>query len=183
MIHFDDARLVRTSSAAMVALALAFWPTEARASDGKLALAGDLDLAWARADEDTQKGWGMGFRLGWESSPLYILYFRPELGGHYYSFNGDAAPTILRGTGGVRLGFDLLLRFGVYAHAGVGKVDSPVADVSRTAFTYDFGAELDFPLIPVLDLGIHAAYESVNPNDAAKRDEITVVGLHAGLRF
>lgn len=189
MIHFENARTLGKCGAAPLGLAAALglavtlWPKAAMAGDSKLAVAGDFDLAWADAGNDTQNGKGLGGRLGWESSPLHILYFRPELGVHYYSFSGDGDPSILRGTGGARFGFDLIVRFGVYAHAGVANVDSSVSDIARTAFTYDVGAEVDVPLIPILDLGIHAAYESVSAGDAPKKTDYTVLGAHVGLRF
>jgi hypothetical protein len=31
-------------------------------------------------------------------------------------------------------------------------------DLSRNAFTFDAGAFLDFTLLPILNLGVHAAY-------------------------
>jgi hypothetical protein len=37
--------------------------------------------------------------------------------------------------------------------------DVPAPDPSRTGLTYDFGLFLDFTLLPLLNLGVHAAYD------------------------
>jgi hypothetical protein len=171
-----------TSAALWAALAAT---PEACAASG-VAVAVDLDVAaGVSADDvptdgevdeaDVSSGWGMGARLGWDQSLIGVLYVRPELGVHGYDFGGDDGPGIWQGTAGLRFGIDLLLRAGLFAHAGVAHLDD-------TFFTYDSGLELGLGFIPVVDLGLHFAYQVVDPGGDAEFDFVKF-GVHAGLDF
>ncbi len=179
------ARAVRALIAAAPA-AISF-PGEclARDSSSSLALSVDLDLAAGFdaadvpegeevADEDVSRGSGFGVRLGWERDLLAVLYARPELGVHRYDF-GDGGPAFLQSSAGLRFGVEFLLRLGVFAHVGVAHVEDP-------AVMYDTGVQLGLGLIPGLDLGLHLAFEYVNPRGEAEFDFVKF-GLHAGLEL
>src|SRR6187549_735463 len=120
--------------AALCAVSLAYAGTpRADDDDTSVVIAGDGDIGFSPegSGEETEGGGGGGLRLGVESDILYFLYARGELGGDYHSFGGEKAPDLWRGTGGMRIGLEFLLRFGVFAHAGVGSLDSPRTDESR----------------------------------------------------
>lgn len=158
----------------------------ARADDDtSLVIGGDGDLSFSPegAGENVEGAGGGGLRLGVESDVLYFLYARGEIGGDYHTFGGERAPDLWRGTGGLRIGLEFLLRVGVFAHAGVGSLDSPGADESRKAFTYDVGAELGIGLLPLLDLGLHYAYVRLDAGDAPRDFAFQLVGIHVELAF
>ena len=144
---------------------------------------GDIGISPEGSGEDVEGGGGGGIRLGLEKSMLALLYARGELGGHYHSFGGERAPDLWRATGGLRFGLEFLLRVGIFAHAGLGSLDSPGADESRKAFTYDVGAELGIGLIPLLDLGIHYAYVNLDAGEAPRAFSFQLAGIHVELAF
>lgn len=144
---------------------------------------GDIGISPEGSGEDVEGGGGGGIRVGFERSMLALLYLRGELGGHYHSFGGERAPDLWRGTAGGRFGLEFLLRVGIFAHAGIGWLDSPHSDESRNAFTYDVGAELGIGLIPLLDLGIHYAYVNLDAGDGPKAFSFQLAGVHVELAF
>jgi len=156
---------------------------EALADDSSVVIGLDGDLGIAPDGEDFSGGGGGALRLGIEKEVLAILYFRPELAAHYHQFSGERAPDLWRGIGGLRLGLDFLLRVGAFAHAGYAWFDSPVADESRKAFTYDVGAELGLGLLPLLNLGIHYAYVNIGSGDAERPVDFSLFGVHVELAF
>ncbi len=162
------------------ALTLLGTPT-ARADDRSVVIGVDGDIGVAPDGEETTGGGGGALRLGLESDLLAILYVRPELGAHYHEFGGERAPSLWRGIGGLRLGLDFLLRVGAFAHAGYASFDSPVADESRKAFTYDVGAELGLGLLPLLNLGLHYAYVNIGSGDAPRPFDFSLFGVHLEL--
>ena len=151
--------------------------------DSSIVIGADGDLGIAPDGEEVTGGGGGALRLGLEKEVLAILYFRPELGAHYHDFGGERAPTLWRGIGGLRVGLDFLLRVGAFAHGGYASFDSPVADESRKAFTYDVGAELGLGLLPLLNLGIHYAYVSIASGDAERSFDFSLFGVHVELVF
>jgi hypothetical protein len=156
----------------------------ARADEpGGMRLALDLDYALAFDQSEIDSGGGGALRLGHEFDAI-ALSLTPEISGSYHSFSGDFGPAVYRGTGGLRLNVGKILEPGVYGHAGVGRAsfDVPGAaqDPSRTAFTWDAGVTLDFTLLPVIEIGAHAAYNSLAAGDAERLDWLTA-GLHATL--
>ena len=158
-----------------------FHSRPALADDSSVAIGLDGNVGVAHDDEDTEAGGGGALRLGLESEALAILYVRPELGAHYHEFSGERAPSLWRGIGGLRLGLDFLLRVGAFAHAGYAWFDSPVADESRDAFTYDIGAELGLGLLPLLNIGLHYAYVNIGSGDAPRDFDFSLFGVHVEL--
>jgi hypothetical protein len=71
----------------------------------------------------------------------------------------------------------------VFVHAGIGHLSLPDSLPSHTAFSYDAGAFLDLTLLPLLDLGVHGAYNRVTPGDEVEAFEWATVGAHAALIF
>jgi hypothetical protein len=149
-------------------------------------IAADLDFVVPINDEseDISSGAGFGVRLGHQlDAPAVVL--TPEIGFTYAGFDGGVKA--YRGVGGLRLGVGEVLRPGVFAHAGIGRlsvdVPSGVPDPSHTAFTFDAGAFLDFTLLPFLNIGAHAAYNRQSGSDELDAFQWASLGAHAALVF
>jgi len=152
-------------------------PSTARAD---IALAGDLEFD-APADTDLDTAPAFGVRLSWQHH-LPLLVFTPELGYHHAAF-GDAL-TLNRALAGARLGIGEVFRIGAYGHIGVANAayHSPGGGSSLTDITYDAGGFLDFTLLPLLDVGVHAGYARVRTDDRAPLKWVPI-GVHAALVF
>jgi hypothetical protein len=156
-------RIFRSFGSVMTALAIAgagvLASSTARAGVG---IAADVE-ADVPVDSEADTALGVAARLGYRVHlPLFVLI--PEVGIHYASF--DSNPELLRGIAGARIGLGEIVRFGAYAHAGVGELsfDNGAEDVS--GFTFDAGAFVDFTLLPYLNMGVHAGYGFVDVSDA-----------------
>ena len=152
----------------------------ARPASASPTIAADLDVGFplhSRGDS----GWGFGIRLGQQLNAKPIV-FTPELGFTYHGFSGDFGPKIYRGILGARLGFGDILRPGGFFHVAVGHFVPTVGD-NHDAFSFDAGGFLDFTLIPLLDIGAHAAYNRVDADYGSGAYAYLTVGLHAGIVF
>jgi hypothetical protein len=159
-------------------IALTTFPSAASA---EVAAAFDLDYA-APINVDASAGFGFGIRLGKQMRVPPLLVATPELGFTYHSFSGE--PKVYRGIAGLRLGIGDTIRPGIFGHLGYGGRKMEIAGRSDTAssFTYDFGAFLDFTLLPLLDLGVHGAYTQWTGGDQPSF-QFATVGAHAALIF
>lgn len=149
-------------------------PGTARAD---VALAVDLEMD-APSDTDLPTAPAFAARLGWQLH-LPLLVFTPEVGYHHADF-GDRL-SLDRAFAGVRLGIGEVFRIGGYGHIGVGHAQFGAADGGDlTDVTYDVGGFLDFTLLPLLDVGVHAGYGRVR---ADGRDPLqwVPVGIHLAL--
>jgi hypothetical protein len=145
-------------------------------------ISGDLDYAHS-AGSDIGGGWGFGVRLG-ERFHIPLVALDPEIGFTLHDFSDGVAPKIYRGIAGLRLGFLEAIRPGVYGHIGVGRINFDlVPDASHTAFTYDFGVFIDFTLIPLLDIGVHASYDGIASGGGVDAVNWVTAGGHAALVF
>jgi hypothetical protein len=124
-------------------------------------------------------GAGGALRLGQELD-LILLSLTPEVGASYHTFGGAFEPTHTSGFVGARLSFGKVLEPGVFAHVGVGHLS--VEGGSETAPALDAGVSLDLTLLPVIDLGAHAAYDALLVSDADAFDWYRF-GVHAALSF
>ena len=152
-------------SVALAVAALGFslsWTNDADAAGGagKAQLGFDLDWASADHDDESWAGAGGALRLGYEIDALFATLI-PEIGGSYHSFS-NLDTSVYRGLVGARVRFLKVLEPGIYGHFGVGHADSdrPLLP-SRTAGTMDLGLSLDFTLLPVIEFGGHAGYNSL----------------------
>jgi hypothetical protein len=143
-------------------------------------IAGEIDFALP-VDSPAKSGWGFGIRLG-EQLHVPLVVLTPEIGFAYHDFSGDFAPTVYRGLAGLRLGIGEIIRPGAFVHLGIGRfaIDIPG---SHTAFTYDAGAFLDFTLLPLINLGIHAAYNHINSGNHLSGFQWVTLGAHVALVF
>lgn len=124
---------------------------------GSFMLAVDLDYAGALDYDEFEGGGGIGVRAGSELD-LMLVSLIPELSVDYHSFSGPDDMNVVAGKLGGRVRFLKVLEPGVFAHVGVGHVGG-VLDYTGVAF--DAGVTLDFTLLPLIDIGLHGAYNSV----------------------
>ena len=131
-------------------------------------------------------GTGFGVRFG-PRVHLPFLVIAPEVGVDTLDFVGDFAPTVYRGTAGLRIGLGDLVRPGAFGHLGIGHLDgvdgSQAADRTRTALTWDAGLAFDMTFLPIVDVGVHATRCSIAALDADPAFDWLMLGLHASLVF
>ena len=167
-------------SAALTGSAVLVATLFSASAEAKTQIAADLDYA-APIDADSDSGGGFAIRLGQQLHvPLIVL--TPELvfADHTFSDNG---PTAYRGLAGLRLGIGEIIRPGVYGHLGFGSLSLPDPAPDHTAFTYDAGVFLDLTILPLLDIGVHGAYNRLNSGEGVAAYEWATLGAHAALIF
>jgi len=149
----------------MLAAACA-WSLQLGAAQASTTIAGDLDLHVPVSINGVGTGGGFGIRIGQELH-LPLVSVNPEIGFTYASFSKDAPPDIYRGIAGVRLGVGELIRFGVMAHIGFGYVSwKPLPrNYSHSGLTYDAGVFVEFTALPLLNIGVHAAYNRMSDDE------------------
>jgi len=174
--------LIRVGLSAALTGSLVFVATifNAAPAQAKTAIAADLDYA-APIDSDMKSGGGFAIRVG-QQLHVPMLVLTPELVFSDHTF-ADNGPTAYRGLAGLRLGVGELIRPGVYGHLGFGSLSMPDPVPSHTAFTYDAGIFLDLTVLPLLDLGVHGAYNRLNAGDGVPTFEWATIGAHAALVF
>lgn len=152
----------------------------ARSARADLELGADLGGAYSLDGDNSAGGGSFGLRLGNRLS-LPMLMLAAELRGGLDTYGGDRSTDVYTGMGGLRLGVGEVLRPSVFVHAGVGHVVREATlllpEAKQTGFALDAGAALDLTLLPLIDLGVHAAYGVI---DAAGFDWIRA-GVHATL--
>lgn len=158
----------------VAALALYSEPAAARTVIGA-----GLSAAVPAGTEDAN-GLEIDVEIGsrWE---MPLLSLGTEFGGSYADFPDLQ---VYRGVVGARLAFGAVLQPSIFGHLGLGRAvfaDGLLQRENETAFTYDVGAALDLTILPLLDIGIQAAYVSLPAPDPAI--EWVRLGVHASLVF
>jgi hypothetical protein len=148
---------------------------------GKTTLALDLEYAGPIDEGEVKGGSGGAVRLG-RQADLVLVSLTGEIGGSYHGFGGTPDVTVYRGFLGGRLQVGKILEPGIYGHLGVGKLNADPGD-SRTAPTFDAGLFLDLTVLPLVDLGLHAGYDTVLGSGDAPAFDYWVAGAHAALVF
>ena len=155
--------------------------TDDRRDDkSKTVLAFDLDFVAALSEPGASIGGGGAVRLG-RKLDFVLVSLTPEIGGGYDRFNGYNNDSIYRGFIGGRLGFGKIIEPSVFAHVGVGKLDTNFGD--HTAVTFDGGIALDLTFLPLINLGAHASYNSLLPQGSYASFDWLALGLHVALVF
>ena len=164
---------------AVFALSMLF----ARSVRAEAAVAGDIDFA-APIDSSLSAGAGFGLRVGYHAHIPFIIV-TPELAFSYFGFGGDYPASLYRGAAGVRLAVGEIIRPGIFAHVGVARLgaDGPPPDPSHSALSYDAGAFLDFTLLPLINIGAHAAYNRLDAKDGVGAVDWMTLGAHAEVVF
>jgi hypothetical protein len=162
---------------AFIATNLWLTPGTARAD---IALAADLEID-APSNTDLATAPAFAVRLGWQLH-LPLIVFTPEVGYHHVAFGDEL--TLSRAFAGARLGIGEVFRIGAFGHVGVGHAAFHAAEEDQdvTDVTIDVGGFLDFTLLPLLDVGVHAGYGRMRADD---RDALrwVPVGVHLALIF
>jgi hypothetical protein len=166
---------------ALCALALLAQPAHAD-DDGdswaRFMIGLDLDYAYAIEEESITAGGGGALRIGSELDLILITLIPEAYIGHHRWSEGDSSITDFKLGGRVRIG--KILEPGLYAHFGLAAVSGGQAD-SYSAPAFDGGFTLDFTLIPLIDIGAHAAYSTVFETGDQGAIRYALFGLHAAL--
>lgn len=137
----------------------------------------DLDYAYAIDEQGIESGGGAALRVGSELD-LILVSLIPELYLSHHEF-ADMGASVTTGKVGGRVRIGKILEPGVFAHIGVASA-SHTSD-SYTAPAFDVGFTLDLTLIPLIDIGVHAAYNSVFAAEDYSAFRYALFGLHAAL--
>jgi hypothetical protein len=145
----------------------------------------DLEYIFVRG-EAFDHGAGGAVRLGREFDAV-LISLTPEIGGSYHALNGVFDASLYRGFAGIRLSLGKVIEPGIFGHVGYGHIGFDDAagafDQSHGAFSYDVGATLDLTLLPVLEVGIHGAYNGLAGDSEFKRVEWVNAGGHVSVQF
>ena len=122
-------------------------------------------------------GGGGAIRIGREWD-LLLISLTPEVGGRLHSFGGSEPTRIYGGFLGGRFAVGKLVEPSIFAHVGVSRVTG-LED--RTAPTLDGGVALDLTLLPLIDIGVHGAYNVMYPRGDGSSLDFVTLGAHAAL--
>jgi hypothetical protein len=131
---------------------------------GRLMLALDLDYSSAIQSDQIEKGGGGALRIGTQRN-LFLVTLIPELTLDHHSYgaerheNNDTA-SITTGKIGGRIRFLKIIEPGIFAHVGVGHVGGDPL-YSHTGVALDMGATVDLTILPLIDIGLHAAWNRI----------------------
>ena len=143
----------------------------------KTHIAVDFDFNSAVDAPDTKVGGGGALRLGQELD-LFLISLTPELGGSYHAFGGDDQTKLYAGFLGGRLAIGKIIEPSLFGHVGVGRLDGAE---TRTAPLLDGGLAIDFTLLPLIDLGLHGAYNVMLPRNDGSSLKFVTLGAQAAL--
>jgi hypothetical protein len=164
-------RCVLGAACVAAPLALLLYPGVARAG---FALGADFDLGIPIGKGKFSIGPGVDGRAGWRIG-LGPVFLQPELLGGFRSF-GDA--TLGRVMAGARFGGGGFVQPSLFAHAGgaFGRV---------SGFAAHGGVALDFKIVPIFSLGLHAGFNLITDKvtDPSGLFKWVDVGIQAGLHF
>lgn len=165
----------------LLGAATLFVTTPAAAADGvgRTHIAVDFNFTTAVNDDSTDSGGGGALRLGREFD-LLLVSLTPEVGAGYHGFGGSSDAKLYSGFLGGRLGIGKIIEPSVFAHVGIARLEGVVP---RTAPILDAGLALDFTLLPLIDLGVHGAYNVMMPKDDGSALKFVILGAHAALVF
>jgi len=127
----------------------------------KFMLALDLDYAAVLSPDIIEEGGGGALRIGTEHD-LFLVSLIPELTLDYHSFGTDTRDSakIFTGKVGGRIRFLKIVEPGIFAHVGIGNI-AGYNRVDHTGLAFDMGATLDLTILPLIDLGLHVAWNRI----------------------
>jgi hypothetical protein len=161
------------------------YTADARADDdddhqvGRTAIGVDLDFNTMIDTPRDESGGGGALRVGRQLG-LILIKLTPELGGSYHAFSGDGDAQLYSGFVGARLGVGAVIEPSIYGHVGVAHISG---FERRTAPLLDAGLALDFTLLPLIDLGLHAGYNVMLPRQNVPAFKFVTLGAQAALVF
>jgi hypothetical protein len=165
-------------------LALAAQPARADEGDdddgdswARFMLGVDLDYVYAIDEQSITSGGGAALRVGSELDLILITLIPEAYFSHHELDAMDASLTTGKLGGRLRIG--KILEPGLYGHVGIASLS--VAGAAETAPAFDLGFTLDFTLLPLIDIGAHAAYNATLPTGDNSAFRYAIFGLHAAL--
>jgi hypothetical protein len=183
-------RLAWLLSSSLLALGLLFSGSTAYAHDyedreyhrhehGKLMLALDLDYGTALAHSKVDEGGGGALRIGFEHD-YFLVTLIPEVQLDFHHLTADPSDaTITTGKVGGRIRFFKILEPGVFAHAGLGHIGGDRV-YEHTGIAFDAGLTLDLTILPLVDIGLHTAWNRIFGDEESGVSYVTV-GAHLAL--
>jgi hypothetical protein len=146
---------------------------------GRTHIAVDFDYAATFGSAELEGGTGGALRIGQELD-LVLISLTPEVGGSYASFSGAPDSSIYGGFVGGRLAVGKIIEPSIFAHVGVAHMEGWQ---DRTAPTVDGGLALDFTLLPLIDIGLHAGLSTLLATRDGNGVTWGTAGLQAALVF
>lgn len=143
----------------------------------KTHIAVDFDFNTALDAPRTKAGGGGALRLGQEFD-LFLVSLTPEIGGAYHAFGGDDETRLYSGFIGGRLAIGKVVEPSLFAHLGLAHTKGLE---NRTAPIMDAGLAIDFTLLPLIDLGLHAGYNAMFPRDDGSALKFVTLGAQAAI--
>jgi|GEM_PF-835112 len=143
----------------------------------KTHIAVDFDWGTALDAPGTKTGGGGALRLGQELD-LLLVSLTPEIGGTYHAFGGNDETRLYSGIIGGRLAVGKIVEPSIYGHLGLAHVNG---SENRTAPIMDAGLAVDFTLLPLIDLGLHAGYNAMLPRDDGSALKFVTLGAQAAI--
>jgi hypothetical protein len=143
----------------------------------KTHIAVDFDFGTALDAPQTKAGGGGALRLGQEFD-LFLVSLTPEIGGAYHAFGGDDETRLYSGLIGGRLAIGKIVEPSIFAHLGLARTKGLE---NRTAPIMDAGLAIDFTLLPLIDLGLHAGYNAMFPRDDGSALKFVTLGAQAAI--
>jgi hypothetical protein len=143
----------------------------------KTHIAVDFDFGTALDAPNTKAGGGGALRLGQEFD-LLLVSLIPEIGGAYHAFGGNDETRLYSGFIGGRLAIGKIVEPSVFAHLGLAHTKGLE---NRTAPILDAGLAVDFTLLPLINLGLHAGYNAMFPRDDGSALKFVTLGAHAAI--
>lgn len=142
-----------------------------------------IDLSYNDAVDEARTDGGAGVDIYFGPRlDLAVLVLTTELSGGFHDFGGSLEPTVYRGMVGGRLGLGFIIRPSVFVHAGVGhlRYDELIGSGrdGRTNIATDLGAALDFTVLPLVDVGIQASYNSILGGENSTAFKWVQAGAH-----
>lgn len=162
------------TAACLTGLYCALVPETARAD---FALGADLDFAEGLTGRAADAGGGVALRIG-SQFDLPLMTLALEGLGSHHGFEGNDEVAMTRGLFGARLRVGEVLEPGVFGHVGIGHLSGWD---SYTAPALDVGLSLDLTLLPLIDVGVHGAYNVLVGMDDHRAFTFYTLGLHAAL--
>lgn len=191
------ARIAGGTAGAALAASLLFAPAAAAAD---LQLGVDLDAIFPAADAlagDT--GFGVSARVGAALPATPIFDVVPELQVGYVDLGapevgdavdaGDLDLDVVRVMVGARIAFGEILRPTAFGHIGYGRLNLSDDDVfferrgglaDASALAWDLGLALDLAILPLIDVGVHGAWNVIETDETL---DWWSAGVHANLTF
>jgi hypothetical protein len=144
----------------------------------RFALAVDLDYSSAIDNSYVEDGGAFGVRIGTELD-TFLVTLIPELNVNYHRFSGtpDNA-TAFAGLVGGRIRFLKIVEPGIFAHAGIGHVSG---FDEHLGFAFDAGVTVDLTILPLVDLGLHLAWNRVFGDSDDDGLSYSTLGAHVAL--